>query len=66
MLPRFPTPIQLPLPLHDREPPLLGPAPEELILPCQLWTTLTPRQRDQLCQRLIALLQEVFHASDRC
>jgi hypothetical protein len=61
-----PTPIQLPFPLHDLPPTLPDPPLEELILPRLLWTTLTPLQRQQLRQRLIALLQEVLHASDRC
>ena len=60
-----PTPIQLTLPLPELPLAIPEPAPEEVILPCQVWTTLTPRQRDQLGQRLTALLQEVFHAPDR-
>ncbi len=59
-----PTPRQLTLPLPDLPPAIPEPAPEDCILPCQVWTTLPPRQRDQLCQRLTALLQEVLHASD--
>jgi ParB-like chromosome segregation protein Spo0J len=60
------TPIQLTLPLPNLVPPLPDPAPEDLILPRHLWTTLTLLQREQLRQRLTALLQEVFHAPDRC
>jgi hypothetical protein len=59
-----PAPLQLTFPLHGLVPALPDPAPEDLILPRHLWMTLTPRQREQLCQRLTALLQEVFHASD--
>jgi len=61
-----PTPIQLPFPLHDLPPALPKPPLEDLILPRHLWTTLTPLQRQHLRQRLIALLQEVLHATDRC
>lgn len=59
------TPVQLPFPLDDQAPALPQLAREHLILPRQLWTTLTPPQREQLTQRLISLLQEVFHAPNR-
>jgi hypothetical protein len=64
--PASPTPIQLAFPLHDLSPAVPDPDPADLILPRYLWTTLTPFQRQQLCQRLTALFQEVLHAADRC
>ncbi len=63
--PNAPAPLQLTLPLDDLAPALPQLAPENVILPRQLWTTLAPLQRDQLAQRLISLLQEVFHAPNR-
>jgi hypothetical protein len=66
MLPcNAPAPIQLTFPLPSLSPALPEP-PEELILPRHLWATLTPLQRQHLRQLLIALLQEVLHAADRC
>ncbi len=61
-----PTPIQLTFPLADLPPALPEPPLEDLILPRHLWTTLTTLQRQQFRHRLIALLQEVLHATDRC
>lgn len=60
-----PTPIQLTLPLPDLPLASSESPPADVIRPDQVWTTLTPHQRDQLGQRLTALLQEVFHAADR-
>ncbi len=62
--PTSPAPIQLMLPLHDMVPTRLPPHPEEIIRPCHVWTTLTPLQRQQFCQRLTAVLQEIFHAAN--
>ncbi|PLS83338.1 MAG: hypothetical protein CYG59_01590 [Chloroflexi bacterium] len=59
-----PAPIQLMLPLHDVVPTLPDPRPEEIIRPCHVWTTLTPLQRQQFCQHLTAVLQEIFYAAD--
>ena len=64
--PGSPTPIQLAFPLPDLLPVVPDPVQEDLILPRHLWPTLTPLQRQQLCQRLTALFQEVLHAADRC
>lgn len=62
--PSSPTLIQLLLPLYHVVPTQPDPDPEESICPCQVWTTLTPLQRQQFCQRLTAVLQEVFHVAD--
>lgn len=62
--PSSPALMQLLLPLYDVVPTLPTPDPEEIICPCQVWTTLTPLQRQQVCQRLTTVLQEVFHVAD--
>ncbi len=66
LLPNSPAPIQLNFPFPNVVPALPDPTSEELILPRHLWATLTSLQREQLRQHLRSLLQEVFHASDRC
>ena len=63
--PNAPMPVQLTFPLNDPAPALPQLAREHLILPRQLWTTLTPPQREQLDRRLISLLQEVCYAPNR-